>query len=191
MLWSRLFGRSSTAKAADRLYASVVAQARQPVFYRDAEVPDTLDGRFDMITLHMILVLRRMRGPALASLSQTLLDTFFKNMDGALREMGVGDLTVPKKVRAMAQAFYGRLEAYEKAFAEDGNDMLAVAVERNVFRSEASSASPAAQAIARYMRVQDSHLATLDNAQLTEGRVTFTEASMPSASGEPGSVAAP
>ncbi|WP_374466727.1 ubiquinol-cytochrome C chaperone family protein, partial [Ferrovibrio sp.] len=91
------------------LYRAIVAQSRQAGFYREHGVPDSLDGRFDMIVLHSFLVMRRLRriGAAAEPLSQQLFDLMFADMDSNLREIGVGDLSVGKKVKAMAQAFYG------------------------------------------------------------------------------------
>ena len=93
-----------------------MAAARHPVAYAEWGVPDTLDGRFDMITLHTFLVLDRLKGEDRA-FRQELVDEFFRDMDRSLREMGVGDLSVGKKVRKMAEVFYGRLAAYDKALA--------------------------------------------------------------------------
>ncbi len=174
MILDRLFRRSPVQQAADILYGKAVAQARQPAFYAEAGVPDTLDGRFDMITIHLVLAMRRLKAKDQAALSQALFDTFFKNMDGALREMGVGDLTVPKRIRAMAEAFYGRVTAYETAFddkAEAG--ALALAVARNVFREETDVPSPGAQAIADYMMRLDSHFGALDTEVLMGGDWPF------------------
>ncbi|WP_186389558.1 MULTISPECIES: ubiquinol-cytochrome C chaperone family protein [unclassified Stappia] len=133
-------------------YTSIVAQARQPWLYVRYNVPDTVDGRFEMVMLHTILVLNRLRGEGgeVASFSQELFDTFFADMDGSLREMGVGDLGVPKKVKKMAEAFYGRAAAIAEALAADGLQELASVVDRNLFAG--ASDMGAAHAIARYLR---------------------------------------
>jgi cytochrome b pre-mRNA-processing protein 3 len=96
-----------------------VAAARQEVFYARWAVPDTVDGRFDMIALHLFLVLERLKGEgqAVEDFRQVLTDTFFQDMDRSLREMGVGDISVGKKVRKMAEAFYGRVQAYAAALS--------------------------------------------------------------------------
>jgi cytochrome b pre-mRNA-processing protein 3 len=115
---------------AESLYGEIVAAARQADFYNTLGVPDTVDGRFDMIVLHMYLVLNRLKGDSLAAIRQDLTDVFFKDMDRSLREMGAGDLSVGKKVRKMAEAFFGRIKAYEEA--SDENKMTS-AIARNVF----------------------------------------------------------
>jgi len=132
---SRLFRRSKQEATIDALYGMIVAQARSPAFYRDYGVPDTVTGRLEMIVLHLVLVLRRMKGqgggegpPA----GQALFDRFCRDIDDNFREMGVGDLAVPKKMRRMAEGFYGRAQAYETAL-EGAAGMLESAVARNVF----------------------------------------------------------
>ena len=128
-------------EAAGRLYVSAVRQAREPVFYTAGGVPDTLDGRFDLIVLHVALLVRRLRrcGDAGRVVNQSLFDTMLDDMDRSLREMGVGDLRVGKRVKQMARAFYGRAEAYDRALdrpAEAGRrEILADALERNLFGS--------------------------------------------------------
>ena len=100
-----LFRKNPASDAVYAVYSAIVAQSRQPVFYADWGVPDTVTGRFDMISLHMSLVFRRLRNEKLpgADFSQALFDLFFKDMDRSLREMGAGDLAVPKKVRKMTE----------------------------------------------------------------------------------------
>ena len=127
-----LFRRSSrTQPAAEDLYRCIVAQARQPAFYRDLGVPDSLDGRFELIVLHAALVIRRLRraGAAGEALAQALFDVLFRDMDVNLREMGVGDIGVARRIKAMAQAFYGRAEAYETGLDDD----LEAALARNLY----------------------------------------------------------
>ena len=125
-------GRDPTIQA---LYGMIVAQARSPGFYRSYGVPDTVSARIDMIMLHLVLVLRRLRaGPAGGDpAGQPLFDLFCQDMDDNFREMGMGDLKVPKEMRLIAEAFYGRAKVYDGAL--DGGDMaaLAAALERNVF----------------------------------------------------------
>ena len=116
----------------EAIYGMIVAQAREPLFYREFGVPDTVDGRFDMVLLHLWLVLRRLRAVAGgAGLSQALFDHFCSDMDANLREMGVGDLTVPKRMQKFGEAFYGRAAAYDAAL-EAGAEPLAQALCKNV-----------------------------------------------------------
>jgi len=118
-----LFAGKQHNPAAVALYKCIVEQARQPDFYTHHGVPDSLDGRFDMIVLHTFLVMRRLRtiaSQAAGQLSQDLFDLLFADMDSNLREIGVGDLGVGKRVKKMAQAFYGRVEAYEAGLTATG-----------------------------------------------------------------------
>lgn len=135
MILQRLFGRKANPIAP--VYDAIVASARQPRFYADMAVPDTLDGRFDMIVLHMFLILDRMKGED-EKFRQNLTDYFYMDMDRSLREIGVGDLTVGKKVRKMAEAFYGRINAYQNA-SEQGEAQWVEALERNVYGGKPSS----------------------------------------------------
>ena len=124
---------ASTADSAASLYRSVVAQARRPEFYAAFGVPDSVDGRFDMIALHMFVLLHRLKSdPAAAELAQSVFDMMFVDMDRSLREMGVGDLGVGRRVRAMAEGLYGRIAAYEAGLAAD-DPALAAALRRNLY----------------------------------------------------------
>jgi len=132
------------------IYSAIVTAARQPHFYAEWGVPDTIDGRFDMIVLHLFLVLDRLRtGRDYEDVSQDLTDYFYKDMDRSLREMGVGDLSVGKKVRKMAEACYGRLMAYGKAMALEDNE-LELALVRNVYAGDGSVRG--AKELAAWMR---------------------------------------
>jgi cytochrome b pre-mRNA-processing protein 3 len=120
----------------DSVYAGIVALARRPWLYSRAGVPDTVSGRFDMIVLHLALVMERLRdgGPAARVFSQRLLETMFADMDRNLREMGVGDLSVAKRMRTMAGVYYGRAIAYGEAFASaDPSAAVALVLARNLF----------------------------------------------------------
>ncbi|MGE3623194.1 MAG: ubiquinol-cytochrome C chaperone family protein [Bdellovibrionales bacterium] len=157
--------------AADPLYRACVAQARLPVFYTDFGVPDTVDGRFDMLVLHVFLVLRQLKGEARAS--QQLFDLMFADMDKNLREMGVGDMSVGKKIRPMISAFYGRAKAYEGAL-RDGGDTLRDTLARNIY-GRTPPAPEALQAMTDYVRRAASRLDGQPSAQLLQGQVDFAE----------------
>src|SRR3981189_422574 len=137
----RLFRRDPQAATIAALYGAIGAQARNPTFYLGFGVADTAEGRFDMILLHLALFCRRLGGdPVTAgSLGQDVFDMFCRDMDHNLREMGVGDLSVPKKMQKMAEAFYGPLETYDRALAAAGDDDLALALARNVLGEAAPS----------------------------------------------------
>lgn len=169
MILKRLFNRSP--KPERRCYEAIVAAARHPAFYANWGVADTLDGRFDMISLHTWLVLDRLKG-AEPGFRQALVDEFFRDMDRSLRELGVGDLSVGKKVRKMAEVFYGRVTAYDAALAGEG-EALVSAVARNVFpdAEEPAGAAP----LAGYVRDQRRHLALQDAAAIAGGQVSWKE----------------
>jgi cytochrome b pre-mRNA-processing protein 3 len=130
-------------EAAERLYGAIVAQARQSFFYADLGVPDTVDGRFDMILMHAFIVMLRLResGEESKALSQTLYDVMFVDMDRAIREIGIGDLSVKKHIRRMMKAFNGRLTAYESGLSDPV--LLNDAIRRNVYGTVKGDIDPA------------------------------------------------
>lgn len=130
-------------RAAERLYAALVTRSREPVFFERLDVPDTLDGRFDLLTLHAWLVLARYRENA--PLAQALVDQIFVGFDEALREMGAGDIGMGRRMKKMADAFYGRLKAYGEA---ENAVALEEALVRNLYRG---SPTPAAAQVATYI----------------------------------------
>ena len=160
------------AGIAHSLYGAIVTQARSPAFYRDFGVADAIDGRFDLIVLHAFLLLEKLRacGAPGAALSQEVVDLFFLDMDRSLREMGVGDMGVPRRIKTMAQSFFGRSTAYRQAAAGGARAALADAIGRNLF-PDLEHAPPAAAALADYV------LASLaqDDGALLGGRVTFPD----------------
>jgi cytochrome b pre-mRNA-processing protein 3 len=120
----------------EAIYGMIVTQAREPLFYRDLAVPDTVNGRFDLLLMHLWLVLRRLKATGGGKeLSQVLFDHFCNDMDDNLRELGVSDLKVPKKMQAFGEAFYGRTAAYDMALTA-GPEALAQALCKNVLNGE-------------------------------------------------------
>lgn len=172
-----LFRSNPNRAAAQDLYAAIVAQARQPAFYAALGVPDTVDGRFEMVALHAFLVLRRLKetpAPG-AALGQALFDAMFADMDRSLREMGVGDLGVGRRVKSMAEGFYGRIGAYDAALLLPADDALQEALRRNVYGTVKHGSSLAgARALAVYVRASAATLAAQDLAELEGGRPRFT-----------------
>ena len=130
------WGKKHQTRESEKLYSAAIAVARRPVFYRDFGVQDSVDGRFDALSLVVILVMRQLKncGDAGKEISQQLFDSMFADMDLSLREMGAGDIGVSKRVRIMAEAFMGRLEAYVTALDSDDPAALAAALQRNLFR---------------------------------------------------------
>lgn len=169
MILNRLFRRGPTAERSS--YEAIVAAARHPVFYADWGVPDTLDGRFDMISLHTFLVLDRLKGVE-KDFRQRLVDEMFADMDRSLREMGVGDISVGKKVRKMAEVFYGRVAAYDAALAGPP-EALEAAIARNVFPDSQDSAGPGL--LAAHVAGQRQHLASQQASVIAGGSVDFKE----------------
>lgn len=176
MLWPFSRPRTRSGRTIEAIYGMIVAQARLPAFYESFGVPDTVNGRFDMVLLHLWLVLRRLRaaGEPGAALSQALLDKFCSDMDDNLREMGVGDLSVPKRMLKFAEAFYGRTAAYDAALKADGTE-LAQALGRNVLLTAEAAR---AEALATYVRTAIGGLQSIDDAQLLAGEVSFVVPSM-------------
>lgn len=128
-----LFRKNPAPDAVYAVYRAIVAQSRQPVFYAEWGVPDTLTGRFDMISLHLSLVFRRLRGERrAAAFSQALFDLFFKDMDRSLRELGAGDLAVPKKIRQMTEIFYALLAGINEAIDRGDRPGVEAVLKRNV-----------------------------------------------------------
>lgn len=154
----------------EAIYGMIVTQAREPLFYRELGVPDTVNGRFDLLVLHLWMVLRRMRPLAGGTdLSQALFDRFCDDMDANLREMGVGDLTVPKRMQAFGEAFYGRAAAYDPALSA-GREPLAQALCKNILNGEDIEK---ARRLAIYAEAAIAALAGLDEATLLRGSWKF------------------
>ena len=149
----RLFPGNRQEATIKALYGAIVAQARMPVFYRDYGVPDTVNGRFDMIVLHLALFLDRVEVESAATRTQgqAVFDLFCREMDGHLREAGISDLKVPKEMQQMGQAFYGRQGVYREALAAPGNVTLAEALARNIY-PEVTNAKAGAERLAAYVR---------------------------------------
>lgn len=168
----RLFGPSRWERPARSLYETIVVQSRRPEFYREGAVADTLDGRFDVIVLHLVLVLRRLRaaGPQTAPLAQALFDLMHDDMDANLREIGVGDLSVGRKVKAMAKAVYGRIEAYDSGLTNSAK--LHDALGRNLYRGREVDAA-AMDRVARYVVAAADRLAAQDESAMLDGRIDF------------------
>ena len=160
------------------LYGMIVAQARLPCFYRDYAVADTVNGRFDLIVLHLAMVLDRLaREPALQTLGQGIFDRFCQDMDHNLREMGVGDLKVPKQMRRLGEAYYGRAQAYRAAWAAKDDGALVKALERNIYGDGSPAGSAAAHRLAAYMREALRDLGAQPSASLAGGALHFPEPS--------------
>jgi cytochrome b pre-mRNA-processing protein 3 len=133
--------------AAASLASAIVARARAPVFFTKFDVPDTIDGRFDLVTLHAFLVLERLAAQGRRDLSQALMDEVFAGFDSGLRDLGVGDIAIGRRMKTMANAYYGRLNAYRTATGDAG---LTAALLRNLYRGAVENES-SARALAIYV----------------------------------------
>lgn len=147
----KFFSGFQRKKDVYQLYSKIVEQARTPVFYLEYGVADTVDGRFDMILLHLFLILHRLEeeGERQAKLQRQLQEAFVTDMDRSLREMGVGDMSVGKQVKKMSVAWFGRAGAYREALTALDNNALEEALSRNVYRDDSSGD---ARRLALYMR---------------------------------------
>lgn len=168
-----LFRRSRRHHAVIAAYTRIVERARQPQFFAEWGVPDTLDGRFEVLALHAFLVLNRLKAEhdETAAFAQDFFDTLFADLDRAMREMGATDVGVGRHVKAMARGFYGRIVAYERGLA-GGVEALAAALERNLFGT-AAPASDRLELACRYLRRQAAALAAVPVAVLLTGEVPF------------------
>jgi cytochrome b pre-mRNA-processing protein 3 len=175
MILARWFGRRLEAETTLSVYRRIVAQSRRPVFYAGLGVPDTAEGRFEMLALHLFLVLHRLKNergdPACAALAQSLVDQAVADLDANLREMGAGDLGVGRKVKRMAKALYGRIGAYEAGLA-GGEAALHAAVRQTVFTA-GSPGEPQVAALARYLTACRDLLAAWPTRELTAGNLAF------------------
>jgi len=161
---------SATGQRAAKLYGSAVAQARSPAFYEGCGVPDTIEGRFELIVLHLFIVLERLRaeGEEGRQLGQALLEAFVSDMDDSMRELGIGDLSVPRRIKKTAAAVAERVEDYRSAVAGQDRQALVEALGRHV------SLQPAgAVRLAGYVRAILQTLASAGGARILAGEIEF------------------
>lgn len=167
-----LFRKDPRRTTIATLYKRIATASRAPGLYAALGIPDTLEGRFEALSLHMVLALRALRGlpqPA-DEVAKDLTDAFFRDMDASLREMGVGDTVVPKRMKKIAESFYGRAHAYDPPLNGADEEGLALALGRNVYGSEAP-ATP----LARYALATDRGFKTVDLDTLLEAGPVFPE----------------
>ena len=177
MFWKQFFKSTPRVDAARELYAAIVAQARQEGFYAALGVPDTLDGRFDLITLHAVLVMDRLGQSAdtkTRDFGQIVFDEMFAALDMNLREMGVGDLSISKRVKKMAEVFYGRAGAYREALKAGDDKALAKAIARNIYPEGAPKG--ASERLAQYVKDTAAKLSEQKESDLLAARVSFPNA---------------
>lgn len=170
-----LFRKTRFTEPVYAVYRAIVAQSRRPVFYAEWGVPDTVTGRFDMISLHAALVFRRLRSKEKETkeFSQNVFDCFFKDMDRSLREMGVGDLSVAKRIEKMGGLFYGLLAGVSAALDSNDRDELIAFIGRN-FHDGADHAEAAM--FADYIKQCDDYLSACPVEDIMAGKLSFGEA---------------
>ncbi len=171
------FRKRRNAAVIDKIYGEIVASARRPRFYADMGVPDTPLGRFEMLSLHMFLLFERARrtdDKAVQDIVQELTDEFFKDVDHSLRELGIGDMGVPKRMKKLARMFYGRCQSYGAALAAGDMAALAAAMQRNI-RPDIPADRPweGAAPLAEYAAFAARALAAEDDGAIVSGAVAF------------------
>jgi len=181
-----IFQRSAgvAPERAIAVYGEILKATRREGFFRDCRVPDSLDGRFDILCIHAFLAMRRLKtiGSAeSASLGQALFDTMFQDLDAALRQIGVSDVRIGKEVKKMAKAFLGRVQAYDAALTAADGVALDAALARNVYRGEADKAcgeddkAVVVLRLRRYMERADAALARQSDEVVLGGRFGFPD----------------
>jgi len=167
----RLFRRSANRQLIDRLSGKIVAAARDPVLFTEYGIEDSLEGRFEAVTLHAVLVLRRLNcmEPPAPEIAQDLTDAIFRSFEIALREMGVGDISVPKRMKTIAGAFLGRAAAYDMAL-RGGTPDLTAALARNVYGGHKNP-----DRLVRYVEAANEALAEASLEAFTAGPVPIPE----------------
>jgi len=170
-----LFRRSRYERIGFELYTAAVAAARAPRFYAEIGVPDTVAGRFEVVTLHNGLLIRRMRADgskAADALAQAVFDAMFADMDVNLREMGIGDMSVGKRVKMLWEGFHGRAQSYATALDADDTAALVQALERNIWVNDPAPEGGGLAMSAEARRI-DALLAGQEVAALLKGQVRF------------------
>lgn len=173
MVFERLFKGRRQSRPAEAVYEAVVTQARHPAFYVDYGVTDGFEQRFDLLVLHVHLVVRRLAEGGAAARAQELFDAMFFDMDRTLRAIGVGDMSVGKRVKDMIRAYYGRTAAYDSALASPSDDALSLTLARNVFGAE--TATTGSGRLARQVRATIAGLAGQQVDRIAAGQVEFPD----------------
>lgn len=173
MVLQRLFQPRAARQSGAKLYEAVTRQARKPEFYVELGVPDSVEGRFELYSLHVVLLLHRLKGQGAqaSEVSQALFDAYIRSLDDALRDLGVGDLSVGKKMRKLGEAFYGRVKSYESTLT-DGDVILRDLVARTLY---ADNAEGAVDAMVAYIHASESSLGNQALSDIIEGLPAWAE----------------
>ena len=170
-----LFKKKNNNRAiVDRQYATLTAAARTPAFYLDLGVPDTVMGRFEMLSVIMILYFRRTKSSDVSGqeIAQEIVDAFFQDLDHSIRELGIGDQGVPKRMKKFTGMFYGRLESYAAALDASDRVALAAALRRNIY-PQVDEMAPDMEGLAGWMMDASTQLATQSEDTIATGSLTL------------------
>lgn len=170
-----LFKKKNNNRAiVDRQYATLTAAARTPAFYMDLSVPDTVMGRFEMLSIIMILYFRRTKSSGVSGqeIAQEIVDAFFQDIDHSIRELGIGDQGVPKRMKKFAGMFYGRLESYAAALDASDAVALAAALRRNIY-PQTDDKAPQLDGLAGWMMETSSALSACSEETIATGSLTL------------------
>jgi len=175
MIFAQWRARRASKALIEQIRGEIVAAARRPILYEAMGAPDRVDGRFELLTLHAGLVLRRLAalGGVADEVAQDLVDSLFTHFDDTLREIGYSDIGVAKRLKTMGSAFYGRNAAYAAALDDSSHAELATALARNVYGAIGSEAGPKAEALADYIVSLDAALTAIPLEAFTAGRFHF------------------
>ncbi|MFC3124776.1 ubiquinol-cytochrome C chaperone family protein [Pseudoroseomonas globiformis] len=172
----RLFRRAPLERQGFQLYTAAVGAARHPAFFARIGVADSLDGRFDLVGLHVALLIRRLRqeaDPRGGQLAQAVFDAMFADMDHNLREMGVGDMSIARRVKAMWEAFHGRAKAYDASLDAGDAAALSEALLRNVWRGSLPTDGSGPARLAQFVLRTETELTQQSFEDLLRGKITF------------------
>lgn len=175
MIFAQWRARRASKALIEQIRGEIVAAARRPELYEQLGAPDRMDGRFELLTLHAGLVLRRLAalGGVADAIAQDLVNSLFTHFDDTLREIGYSDIGVAKRLKTMGRAFYGRNAAYAAALDDGSAAELAAALARNVYGAKSDDARSKAEALARYIDSLDAGLAAIPLEAFTEGCFRF------------------
>lgn len=180
MIFARWRARRASRAVIEQILGEIVAVARRPMLYQALQAPDRIDGRFELLTLHAGLVLRRLAalGGLADAIAQELVNSVFMHFDDTLREMGFSDIAVSKRLKAMGSAFYGRNAAYAAALDDGSVTGLAAALARNVYGADGLEAGKKAEALAHHVASLDAALAAIPIDAFAAGRFRFPPGSI-------------
>ncbi len=176
MIFSLFGKKNGNRRIVEKQYATLTKAARHPYLYEALDVPDTVMGRFEMLSAMLILYFRRTRTSATSGqeIAQEIVDAFFEDVDHSIRELGVGDVGVPKRMKKFAGMFYGRLESYAAALDSGDHDGLAVALRRNI-HPEAGEGAPSMAGLALYLFAAEKAMITASEDEITTGALNVAE----------------